>query len=105
MEVCTTLGMLSPEQAQQLRQAGLTAYNHNLDTSPGEPAAAVRTPPHPTPPGSHASHTAGCQLPCPALATWVESGEAAFAVGKPPCCRGAFPILPPTLCLQSTMRR
>ncbi|GFR42199.1 hypothetical protein Agub_g3090, partial [Astrephomene gubernaculifera] len=34
MEVCTTLGMLSPEQAAQLRQAGLTAYNHNLDTSP-----------------------------------------------------------------------
>ena len=34
MEVCTTLGMLTPEQAQQLRTAGLTAYNHNLDTSP-----------------------------------------------------------------------
>ncbi|KAF8066187.1 BIO2 [Scenedesmus sp. PABB004] len=34
MEVCTTLGMLTPEQAQQLRAAGLTAYNHNLDTSP-----------------------------------------------------------------------
>jgi biotin synthase len=34
MEVCTTLGMLTPQQAQQLRQAGLTAYNHNLDTSP-----------------------------------------------------------------------
>jgi biotin synthase len=26
--------MVTPEQAQQLRQAGLTAYNHNLDTSP-----------------------------------------------------------------------
>ncbi|GLI63092.1 hypothetical protein VaNZ11_005994 [Volvox africanus] len=34
MEVCTTLGMLTPGQAAQLRQAGLTAYNHNLDTSP-----------------------------------------------------------------------
>lgn len=33
MEVCTTLGMLSLEQAQQLKEAGLTAYNHNLDTS------------------------------------------------------------------------
>lgn len=33
-QVCTTLGMLSPDQAQQLRAAGLTAYNHNLDTSP-----------------------------------------------------------------------
>jgi biotin synthase len=34
MEVCTTLGMLTPEQARDLRTAGLTAYNHNLDTSP-----------------------------------------------------------------------
>jgi biotin synthase len=33
-QVCTTLGMLTPEQARQLREAGLTAYNHNLDTSP-----------------------------------------------------------------------
>lgn len=33
MEVCTTLGMLTPEQAQKLKEAGLTAYNHNLDTS------------------------------------------------------------------------
>ncbi|KDD74126.1 hypothetical protein H632_c1548p1 [Helicosporidium sp. ATCC 50920] len=33
MEVCTTLGMLTPEQARALREAGLTAYNHNLDTS------------------------------------------------------------------------
>ncbi|MBW0463695.1 hypothetical protein O181_003410 [Austropuccinia psidii MF-1] len=33
MEVCTTLGMLSAEQAKQLKEAGLTAYNHNLDTS------------------------------------------------------------------------
>ena len=34
MEVCTTLGMVNDTQAGQLRQAGLTAYNHNLDTSP-----------------------------------------------------------------------
>ncbi|GAB4824223.1 hypothetical protein N2152v2_011269 [Parachlorella kessleri] len=34
MEVCTTLGLLTPDQAQELREAGLTAYNHNLDTSP-----------------------------------------------------------------------
>merc|ERR1711988_275000 len=33
MEVCATLGMLNKEQAQQLKEAGLTAYNHNLDTS------------------------------------------------------------------------
>ena len=34
MEVCCTLGMLSDGQADALKQAGLTAYNHNLDTSP-----------------------------------------------------------------------
>ncbi|HZT68640.1 MAG TPA: biotin synthase BioB [Terriglobia bacterium] len=34
MEVCCTLGMLTREQAQRLAEAGLTAYNHNLDTSP-----------------------------------------------------------------------
>ncbi|MFQ3575987.1 MAG: biotin synthase BioB [Cytophagales bacterium] len=33
MEVCCTLGMLTDEQAKKLKQAGLTAYNHNLDTS------------------------------------------------------------------------
>jgi biotin synthase-like enzyme len=32
--VCTTLGMVTQEQAAELREAGLTAYNHNLDTSP-----------------------------------------------------------------------
>ncbi len=34
MEVCCTLGMLTENQAQRLKEAGLTAYNHNLDTSP-----------------------------------------------------------------------
>ncbi len=34
LEVCTTLGMLDEEQAQQLAGAGVFAYNHNLDTSP-----------------------------------------------------------------------
>lgn len=33
MEVCCTLGMLTEEQAQKLKDAGLYAYNHNLDTS------------------------------------------------------------------------
>lgn len=33
MEVCCTLGMLTPEQATKLKDAGLYAYNHNLDTS------------------------------------------------------------------------
>jgi biotin synthase len=33
MEACATLGMLSDEQAERLADAGLTSYNHNLDTS------------------------------------------------------------------------
>src|ERR1700759_2309485 len=33
MEVCGTLGMLNEEQARKLADAGLYAYNHNLDTS------------------------------------------------------------------------
>ncbi|GGI84073.1 biotin synthase [Shewanella hanedai] len=34
METCMTLGMLSPDQAGELAEAGLDYYNHNLDTSP-----------------------------------------------------------------------
>jgi biotin synthase len=34
LEVCCTLGMLTESQAMRLKAAGLTAYNHNLDTSP-----------------------------------------------------------------------
>lgn len=34
MEACATLGMLTESQAQRLKEAGLDAYNHNLDTSP-----------------------------------------------------------------------
>lgn len=33
MEVCCTLGMIEKQQALELKKAGLTAYNHNLDTS------------------------------------------------------------------------
>ena len=33
LEVCCTLGMLTAGQAARLKEAGLTAYNHNLDTS------------------------------------------------------------------------
>ncbi|MDH5721804.1 MAG: biotin synthase BioB [Alphaproteobacteria bacterium] len=33
LEACCTLGMLNAEQAQKLKEAGLSAYNHNLDTS------------------------------------------------------------------------
>lgn len=34
METCVTAGMLRPDQAQRLKDAGLDYYNHNLDTSP-----------------------------------------------------------------------
>jgi biotin synthase len=33
LEVCCTLGMLNPNQAKRLKEAGLHSYNHNLDTS------------------------------------------------------------------------
>lgn len=33
MEVCVTLGQLTPAEAKKLKQAGVTAYNHNIDTS------------------------------------------------------------------------
>ncbi|MFK4873003.1 biotin synthase BioB [Novosphingobium sp. ZW T3_23] len=34
METCMTLGMLTPDQADMLSEAGLDYYNHNIDTSP-----------------------------------------------------------------------
>jgi biotin synthase len=34
METCVTLGMLTPDQAERLSEAGLDFYNHNVDTSP-----------------------------------------------------------------------
>ncbi len=34
MEVCVTLGELGPNEAEKLKEAGVTAYNHNIDTSP-----------------------------------------------------------------------
>jgi biotin synthase len=43
MEACVTLGMLTYSQAQRLADAGLTAYNHNLDTSREHYANIVTT--------------------------------------------------------------
>src|SRR5215472_11912002 len=34
MEVCVTLGEIGPQEARKLKAAGVTAYNHNIDTSP-----------------------------------------------------------------------
>ncbi|HEX4666827.1 MAG TPA: biotin synthase BioB [Chthoniobacterales bacterium] len=34
MEVCVTLGEIGPDEARKLKAAGVTAYNHNIDTSP-----------------------------------------------------------------------
>jgi biotin synthase len=34
MEVCVTLGEIGPAEARKLKTAGVTAYNHNIDTSP-----------------------------------------------------------------------
>jgi biotin synthase len=43
LEVCCTLGMLNEGQAEQLKEAGLSAYNHNLDTSPGFYGSIITT--------------------------------------------------------------
>lgn len=43
MEVCVTLGQLSDKEAGALREAGLTAYNHNIDTSPEHYKSIVTT--------------------------------------------------------------
>ena len=43
LETCMTLGMLSAEQAQELKAAGLDYYNHNIDTSPSYYSKVVTT--------------------------------------------------------------
>ena len=43
LETCATLGMLSGEQAQKLKDAGLDYYNHNLDTAPEFYNEIIRT--------------------------------------------------------------
>jgi biotin synthase len=43
LETCATLGMLTPGQARQLKDAGLDYYNHNLDTGPDDYARVIST--------------------------------------------------------------
>ena len=43
LETCATLGMLTADQARQLKAAGLDYYNHNLDTGPDYYAEVVTT--------------------------------------------------------------
>ena len=43
LETCTTLGMLTSEQAQRLKASGLDYYNHNIDTSPEYYGAIITT--------------------------------------------------------------
>ena len=43
LEVCATLGMLNEEQARRLKEAGLYAYNHNVDTSEGYYKSIITT--------------------------------------------------------------
>lgn len=43
LETCATLGMLTADQARQLKEAGLDYYNHNLDTGPDYYAEVVTT--------------------------------------------------------------
>jgi biotin synthase len=43
LEACCTLGMLTEEQARRLKEAGLDAYNHNLDTSRDNYRSIIKT--------------------------------------------------------------
>ena len=43
MEVCVTLGQLGDTEARKLKEAGVTAYNHNIDTSPEHYSKIVST--------------------------------------------------------------
>ena len=43
MEACVTLGMINASQAKRLKEAGLTSYNHNHDTSPEHYAKVIST--------------------------------------------------------------
>jgi biotin synthase len=43
LETCMTLGMLTPDQARKLGEAGLDYYNHNIDTSPENYANVIST--------------------------------------------------------------
>jgi biotin synthase len=43
LETCATLGMLTSDQARQLKDAGLDYYNHNLDTGPDDYARVIST--------------------------------------------------------------
>ena len=53
MEVCVTLGELGPSEAEQLKEAGVTAYNHNIDTSPEHYSKIVTTHHLPGPSAHH----------------------------------------------------
>src|SRR4030095_14499520 len=43
LETCMTLGMLTPAQAEQLAEAGLDYYNHNIDTAPERYGEVITT--------------------------------------------------------------
>jgi biotin synthase len=65
LEVCATLGMLTPAQAHQLKDAGLDAYNHNLDTSPDHYPNIVTTRTYAERVATlHAAREAGLTLCC-----------------------------------------
>ncbi len=93
VEVCCTLGMLTEDQARRLEDAGLYAYNHNLDTS-REHYGKVITTPHirpiawiPSPPSAKPAS------PSAAAALWASAKPKPIA---PRCCT---PWPPSTLIL------
>ena len=79
METCATLGMLKDGQAEQLKDAGLDYYNHNLDTAP-EFYGEIIIDAHAGRPARHAG--AACAMPactCAAAASSAWARRAARA--------------------------
>ncbi len=91
MEACVTLGMLTDSQAGRLAEAGLTAYNHNLDTGPATTTRSSR--PGPTRTGWRP--WTGCARPASACAAAASSGSARRSTTGRRCCTSS-PTTPPT---------
>ena len=72
MEVCVTLGEIGPAEARKLKAAGVTAYNHNIDTSPEFiPRLSAHTPFKIASIQLPLYSKAGCQFVAAALSAWV----------------------------------
>ena len=91
LEVCCTLGMLSAAQAARLAEAGLTAYNHNLDTGPEFYDRIITTRTYDGPAGHPAATSATPASPSAAAASSAWASRSTIAA---PCC-ACWPALDP----------